>query len=294
MQIAVAATGLNFRDVLRALGLLPRRVRTALGHHLRRRSTFGFECTGTVSAVGEGVTHLAVGDEVLAIALGSLASHVMAPAGFVVRKPALVGAEEAATLPLAFLTACYGLERLAQLRPGERVLIHAAAGGVGQAAVQLARRLAPKSWPRPARQVGIPEGPGVGARVQLPHGGICGAGPRCARAGVEWSGAQQPERGIHPRQPEGLRRQRRFVEIGKLGIWTAEQMAAERPDVKYLAFDLGEEERREPGLTEDLLGELQSRLERGELAPLPCQVFPVEQAVEAFRQMARAGTGAKW
>ena len=80
----------------------------------------------------------------------------------------------------------------------------------------------------------------------------------------------------------------RFVEIGKIGIWTAERMAQVRPDASYFAFDLGEEEKREPGLIGRLLEELMPRLAAGELHALPSQVFPIEQAVAAFREMAQA------
>jgi NADPH:quinone reductase-like Zn-dependent oxidoreductase len=108
---------------------------------------FGGECAGVVTAVGAKVSHLAVGDAVIAAqALGSLSTHVIVPAAFVVAKPAALSYEEAATIPTAFLTAYYGLHHQAQLKAGERVLIHAAAGGVGQAAVQVAQWLGAEVW----------------------------------------------------------------------------------------------------------------------------------------------------
>ena len=82
-------------------------------------------------AVGEGVSHLQVGDEVMANLLpDALSSFVTTRAEVVVPKPQQMNSTEAATIPLAFLTAYYGLQHLAQIQPGERVLIHAAAGGV--------------------------------------------------------------------------------------------------------------------------------------------------------------------
>ena len=104
-------------------------------------ATFGFECAGTVVAVGADVDQFRVGDEVIALSTGSLSSHIAVAAAYVAPKPAGMTFEEAATLPLAYLTAYYGLCRLAKLGRGERVLIHAAAGGVGQAAVALAQHV---------------------------------------------------------------------------------------------------------------------------------------------------------
>src|SRR5690606_9992089 len=92
-----------------------------------------------ITAVGQGVKGLNIGDEVLALAGGSFGNYVLTSADLAVRKPQTLSAEQAATIPIAFLTAYYGLYRLAGLKKGDRVLIHAAAGGVGMAAVQLAR-----------------------------------------------------------------------------------------------------------------------------------------------------------
>ena len=142
VEIEVAAAGLNFRDVLRALGMLEdyeRKVGARLGIRSALDAPLGFECAGRVVRVGEGVEHLSEGDEVFGIAYGSLASHVTVDANWVARKPSALTLTEAATIPMAFATAVHALEHLAQVKPGETVLIHAAAGGVGQAAVQIAQ-----------------------------------------------------------------------------------------------------------------------------------------------------------
>ena len=99
----------------------------------------GFDCAGTIVAVGEGVTDLRVGDEVMAPASGSSASFVTLSRTLVVRIPSGFRFEAASSIPTVFFTAYHALLRLAQLKAGERVLIHAAAGGVGLAAVQLAQ-----------------------------------------------------------------------------------------------------------------------------------------------------------
>ncbi len=128
IEIEVQAAGLNFRDVLNALGMYP-----------GKAGPLGGECAGVVTRVGAGVQGFTPGDSVMAFAQGSLASRVTVRASWVSRRPRGIGAAEASALPIAFLTARYALERLANLQPGERVLIHAGAGGVGMAAIQLAQ-----------------------------------------------------------------------------------------------------------------------------------------------------------
>ena len=231
----------------------------------------------------------------LAIALGSLASHVIRAGRFRGAQAGMRGAEEAATLPLAFLTACYGLERLARASAGEPLLIHAAAGGVGQAAVQLARRLA----------LGVLATASPGKWEFLKSQGVehvfNSRTVEFAEQVAECTGGRGVDVVLNslngefiPASLKALGTGGRFVEIGKLGIWTAEQMAAERPDVKYLAFDLGEEERREPGLTEDLLGELQSRLEHSESRRFLARCSRWSRRWKRSARWRKAGTGAKW
>ena len=125
--------GLNFSDVLKALGLYP-----GLDG---QEPPLGIEASGVVSAVGEGVDRFAVGDEVFGVAPGCFASHATTGEYALATKPTRLTHDEAATLPITFLTAHHALVRLAQLAPGERVLIHAGAGGVGLAAIQIAQHL---------------------------------------------------------------------------------------------------------------------------------------------------------
>ena len=136
VEVEVAAAGLNFKDVMLSMGLLPEdAAEGGLGGN-----TLGMECSGSIVATGPDVHDLAVGDQVIACGPGSLASHLTIDANLVVRKPADMTLEEAATVPIAFLTAHYALHVLGRMQSGDRVLIHAATGGVGLAALQMARR----------------------------------------------------------------------------------------------------------------------------------------------------------
>jgi len=287
IEIAVLATGLNFRDVLRALGML-QEYEKEIGIESEEDVTFGFECAGKVVAIGPDVEGFAVGDDVIALSLGSMASHVTVDAKYVVRKPKTMSFEEAATIPLAFLTAHYGLNRLAKMKRGDKVLIHAAAGGVGQAAVALAQSAgaelyataSPGKWDF-LRSLGIEhimnsrtldfsdqvmsatDGRGVDVVLNALNGEFI------------------------PKTLATLAEKGRFVEIGKIDIWTKDQMSAERDDVAYFPFDLGEEEQKGPGLIQSMLDELFENFGSGELSPLPHKVFAVDDVISAFRHMAQ-------
>ncbi|HKS87919.1 MAG TPA: methyltransferase domain-containing protein, partial [Stellaceae bacterium] len=135
VSIEVEAAALNFRDLMWAMGLLPEE---ALIDGFAG-PTFGLECAGRISAIGAGVDRLKIGDRVAGLAPAALASRVTTLADAVTPiRPGMTFAA-AATAPVAFVTALYALDTLGRLSPGEIVLIHAAAGGVGLAAVQVAR-----------------------------------------------------------------------------------------------------------------------------------------------------------
>ncbi|TSC24494.1 type I polyketide synthase [Corallococcus sp. Z5C101001] len=289
VELAVRATGLNFRDVLQALGMVT--PVSAEGRALTAGELhFGFECGGTVERVGEGVSHLRPGDEVIAAqAIGSLGSFVTVNAAFVIHKPAALSHTDAATLPIAFLTAHHGLHGLARLGPGQTVLIHAAAGGVGMAAVQLALRAgaqvfataSPSKW-EALRALGVKHlmnsrtldfreqvmtltgGRGVDVVLNSLNGDFLSASfALCAPGG-------------------------RFIEIGKLGILDAAEAHRRRPDVDYLPFDLGQVAQEDPARIASMLRDLMECFERGTLQPLPARVFPLSEAEGAFRHMAQA------
>ncbi|KFY87076.1 hypothetical protein V500_07196 [Pseudogymnoascus sp. VKM F-4518 (FW-2643)] len=128
VEISVRAVGLNFRDILIAMGELS-------------DNYLGNECSGIVTQVGAGVTHVAPGDRVAVWCLGCFATVMRNPGDTVVRIPDDMDFMTAAGFPIIYVTAYYALVHLARIQAGESVLIHAAAGGVGQAAIQVARRL---------------------------------------------------------------------------------------------------------------------------------------------------------
>jgi myxalamid-type polyketide synthase MxaB len=289
LELAVEATGLNFRDVLNALGLLAGYSRE-LGMDADARLPYGGECVGRVVAVGPGGDPALVGQRLLAaLAVGSLASHVVCRAALCVPLPAALDPALGASVSTAFLTAIYGLQTLAQLRPGETVLIHAAAGGVGQAALQVARRCGARvlATASAAKQAALLE---QGVEAVFDSRSLAfSAQVRAATAGrgvdvvlnslkgdwVDASFAALADGG-------------RFVELGKIDIWSRAAAAQRRPDAAYLPFDLLEVAAADPALVRGLLVELLADLEAGHYAPIALQAFPIERSVEAFRLMAQA------
>jgi len=289
VEIRVFATGLNFRDVLHALGMLKEHAKL-LGIESPSDMPFGFECAGRIEAIGEDVIDLNVGDEVIAaLAIGSLSSFVTVNKEFVVAKPKGFSFEEAATVPTAFLTAAYGLYHLAEMRSGDRVLIHSAAGGVGQAAVMLAQRAgaevyataSPGKWEFLRSQgvehvmnsrsldfadevLAITGGKGVSIVLNSLNGAFI------------------------PKSIEILEQGGRFVELGKIGIWDEERVSQLRSDISYYSFDLSQAAQDDPRQIASMFSRLMHDLRQGVLRPLPSKVFPLRDVVNAFRYMAQA------
>jgi myxalamid-type polyketide synthase MxaB len=288
VEVAVEVAGLNFRDVLRALGML-QQLEGDIGIHSVDDVTFGFECAGKIVRVGPGVTDYQVGNEVMALCTSSLASHVTVGTKYILRKPAGMSFAESATLPLAYLTAYYGLCRLAQLKSGDRVLIHAAAGGVGQAAVALAQHVGAEVYAT-ASQGKWASLESQGVRHIMDSRSLQFADPLQAATGGQ--GVDVVLNSLTgefiPKSLASLARGGRFVEMGKIGIWSEDQVNSLRPDVTYYPFDLGQEELRQPGLMASMLKELQEKFENGSLRPLPYKIFPIRDAVAAFRHMQQA------
>ncbi|MBA3328868.1 MAG: zinc-binding dehydrogenase [Solirubrobacterales bacterium] len=133
VAIDVAAAGVNFADTMARVGVYPDAPKPPC--------VLGYEVAGTVAAVGDGVSTPAAGDRVMAgTRFGGYASRVVVRAVDAVALPDGVGFEAAAAIPVNYATAWAGLMTYANLQPGERVLLHAAGGGVGIAATQIAKR----------------------------------------------------------------------------------------------------------------------------------------------------------
>lgn len=289
LEIAVEATGLNFRDVLNALGLLAA-YSVELGLDAGAQMPYGGECVGRVVAVGEGIDPALVGSRQLAaLAVGSLASHVVCRSELCVPLPESMDPALGASVSTAFLTAIYGLQTLADLQPGETVLIHAAAGGVGQAALQVARRCGARvlATASAAKQAGL-----LAQGVEAVFDSRSLDFAEQVRAATAGRGVDVVLNSLKGDWVEAsfaaLAVGGRFVELGKIEIWSRLEAAQRRADARYLPFDLLEVAAAEPGLVRALLLELLDDLAAGRYTPIPLQTFPIERSIEAFRLMAQA------
>lgn len=278
VEIRVQTAGLNFKDVLLALHVVP-----ASGPIL------GLECAGEVVRAGAGVTHLCVGKAVLAMAPGSFGRYVTVPAHMVAALPDGLSFEAAATIPLAFLTAAYALEELANIQPGERVLIHAAAGGVGQAAIQLAQRAGAEIFATAS------EGKwdvlrALGVKHVLNSRSLEFAQEiRRLTNGEGVDVVLNSLRGEFTTQSVSLLRPGgRFLEIGITDIRSTGEVAELAPDASYHAIDLMALYQAEAEILPRLLARILGACETGELKPLAYRVFPVNEVAEAFRYMQQA------
>ncbi len=278
VEIRVRATGLNFVDVLDALNVLP-----------YERDWFGAECAGQVTSVGEGVSGLEVGDAVLVMAPGCFSQYVVANAALVARKPQGYSFAEAATIPVNFLTAYYGLHHKAGMKAGERVLIHAAAGGTGMAAVQLAQQAgaevfataSPGKW-HVLRSMGV-EHVMSSRDLDFAEQVMAKTGGR----GVDLVFNSLAGKFI-PSSLSTLSAGGRFVEIGMTDIWSDEQVRGFKPGVSYLPVNLLQTSLRQPDLVQSMLNALLPLFQAGELEPLPHTAFPIQDVVSAFRHMQQA------
>ncbi|MGE0533423.1 MAG: type I polyketide synthase [Pirellulales bacterium] len=279
VEIAVRAAGLNFRDVLNALGRYP-----------GDPGDPGLECAGVVTAVGPGVTEPAVGDEVVATGFGLFSTYAITRAALAVRKPAALSFADAASVPVTFLTALYGLKHLAGLSAGQRVLIPAAAGGVGVAAVQMALAAGAEIFATAGSEEKRDYLRSLGVAHVLPSRTLEFADE--VRRLTDGAGVDVVLNSLAgdyiPKSLELVRPGGHFIEIGKTGIWTTEQVAEFRPGVQYATIALDRMFDDEPELVGRLTRELMELLAAGRLQPPPRREFPLDDAVAGFRYMAQA------
>ena len=279
VEIRVHAAGLNFRDVLKALDQYP----WDLG-------PLGDECAGEVVALGAGVDGLAVGQRVLAVAPAAFRSYAIARAELVAPLPAGMSFAQGASIPIAFLTAAYTLEHLGRLKARERVLIHAAAGGVGLAAVQIAQRLGAEIFATAGSEKKRAYLRSLGVAHVFDSRSLAFAGQIKELTGgvgvdvvLNSLAGDFIEASLSLLAPGG-----RFLEIGKSGLLTPAAAAALGEGRQYYSVFLGDQFVQEPQMIQALLANLLSGFAAGELRPLPLRTFEFGAAATAFRLMAQA------
>ncbi|SER42752.1 type I polyketide synthase [Actinokineospora terrae] len=262
VRVAVRSAGINFRDVLIALGSYP------------EQAVMGSEGAGVVVEVGAGVTDLAEGDRVFGLLTGGFGPHAVVDRRLVAPMPESWSYTEAAAVPMAFLTAYYALVDLAGLRAGERILVHAAAGGVGMAATQIARHLgahvsgtaSPAKWPSTGlADEDLASSRDLGFEQKFGATGFDVVLNSLAGEYIDASKRLLGDGG-------------RFIEMGKADL----RDPADFPGLTYRAFDLSE---AGPDRLQAMLQELIALFGHGELRLLPTRAWDIRDARSAFRHL---------
>ncbi|MFJ8234054.1 tacrolimus type I polyketide synthase FkbA, partial [Streptomyces sp. NPDC094448] len=265
VRFDVRAAGLNFRDVLIALGTY------------QGATAMGGEAAGVVVETGPGVTDLAPGDRVFGLTRGGIGPTAVTDRRWLARIPDGWSFATAASVPVVFATAWYGLVDLAGLREGERVLVHAATGGVGMAATRIARHLGAEVYATA----------GTGKQHVLRAAGL--PGTRIADSRTTAFRTAFPRMDVVLNSLTGefidaslelLDADGRFVEMGR-----AELRDPDTVTPAYLPFDLLDAGTDRIG---EILGELVGLFETGALHPLPVRAWDVRQARTALDRMSRA------
>ncbi len=285
VSIQVKATGLNFRDVMYALGMLSdEAVESGFAG-----PTLGLECAGVVTALGKSVTGLAVGDRVLAFGSSCFGNQVITRDSAVALLPGAISFEAAATIPTTFFTAYYAMHHLARLQPGERVLIHGAAGGVGVAAIQLAKHLGAVVFATAGSENKRDFLRLLGADHIFDSRSLAFADQIMAATqgqGVDVVlnslAGEAINRNLSILKPFG-----RFLELGKRDFYENTKVGLRpfRNNISYFGIDADQLLQAQPALTESLFKDVLTLFAQGVLHPLPYQSFEADDVVDAFRHM---------
>ncbi|WP_424533747.1 SDR family NAD(P)-dependent oxidoreductase [Sphaerisporangium viridialbum] len=275
IRMRICASGLNFRDVMVALGLVG-------------DGGLGLEGAGVVTEVGPNVDGLAVGDRVMGFIPDSFAPAGVTDQRMVTTVPRRWSFTDAASAPVAYLTAYHALSELAEVQAGQRVLIHAGAGGVGMAAIRLARHAgaevfataSPAKWPI-LREMGLDDDHIASSRsLEFRAKFLRVTGGQGMHVVMDCLKGEFVDASLELLPNGGS-----FIEIGKTDVRDAGQVAAMYPGVVYQAVDraLGD-----PRVIHRLFTRLAPLFEDGTLPALPVSAYDIRQARQAFRDMSQA------
>jgi acyl transferase domain-containing protein/NADPH:quinone reductase-like Zn-dependent oxidoreductase/NADP-dependent 3-hydroxy acid dehydrogenase YdfG/acyl carrier protein len=285
VEVAVKATGLNFRDIMYTLGLLSdEALETGFAG-----PTLGLEFSGIVLSVGPDAKGFAPGDAVMGFAPASFGDRALTPTRALSRLPAGMSFEAAATIPSTFFTAYYALHHLARLEAGERVLIHGAAGGVGLAAIQIAQWRGAEIYATAGSEEKRDFLRLLGVERVFDSRSLAFADEILAETqgkGVDVVlnslAGEAINRNFRVLKPFG-----RFLELGKRDFYENTHIGLRpfRNNISYFGVDADQLMQHRPDLTQRLFGELLALFREGVLHTLPYQTFDAAAVVDAFRHM---------
>jgi NADPH:quinone reductase-like Zn-dependent oxidoreductase/acyl carrier protein len=285
LEVEVRATGLNFRDIMYALGLLSDE---AIENGFAG-PTLGLEFTGTVVRAGSGTTSFETGDRVVGFGSAGFSNRILTTPGAVSHIPPGISFEAAATIPSTFFTAYYALCHLGRLREGEKVLIHGAAGGVGLAAIQIAKWRGAEIFASAGsdekrdflRLLGVDH---IFDSRSLSYAdeimSLTGGGG--IDVVLNSLAGEAINRNFRVLKPFG-----RFLELGKRDFYENTKIGLRpfRNNITYFGIDADQLMCERPELTRQLFAEVMALFHDGILHPLPYRAFEAENVVDAFRYM---------
>ena len=285
IEIKPHATGLNFRDVMYAMGLLSdEAVENGFAG-----PTLGMELSGTVVNVGSAVKEFTIGDEVLGFAPACFSSRVITQTTAITHKPASWSFEEAATVPTTFFTVYYALKHLAQIQPGEKILIHGAAGGVGIAAIQFARYCGAEIFATAGSDEKRDFVRLMGADHVMDSRSLAFADDIMQITNGEGVdivlnslAGEAITRNLAILKPFG-----RFLELGKRDFYENSKIGLRpfRNNISYFGIDADQLLIERPELANRLFKEMMMQFDEGSLRPMPYRSFPATRIQDAFRYM---------
>ncbi len=285
IEVRVKATGLNFRDVMYLMGLLPDE---AVENGFSGAS-LGLEFSGIVTRIGPGVRDYQPGDAVMGFGSSCFASHVVTLVDTVMPMPENWSFEAAATVPTVYFSVYYALRHLADLQPGERVLIHGAAGGVGIAAIRLAQHLGAEIFATAGsdekrdfvRLLGV-NNVYDSRSLEFADNILATTSGEGVDVVLNCLAGEAIRRNLHILKPFG-----RFLELGKRDFFenTPIGLGFFKNNISYFGIDADQLFSGRPQLAARLFREIMALFREGVLAPLPFRVFKAERIVDAFYEM---------
>lgn len=285
IEIKPAAAGLNFRDVMYAMGLLSdEAVENGFAG-----PTLGMELSGTVIKVGSAVTEFKAGDEVVGFAPACFSSRVITQTTAISHKPQGWSFEEATTIPTTFFTVYYALKHLGQIQPGEKILIHGAAGGVGIAAIQFARFCGAEIFATAGSDEKRDFVRLMGADHVMDSRSLAFADDIMDITNGEGVdivlnslAGEAITRNLSVLKPFG-----RFLELGKRDFYENSKIGLRpfRNNISYFGIDADQLLIERPELANRLFKEMMTHFDEGSLRPMPYRSFPATRVADAFRYM---------
>jgi phthiocerol/phenolphthiocerol synthesis type-I polyketide synthase C len=288
VEVQTKAVGLNFRDIMYLMGLLPDE---AVENGFAGAS-LGLEFSGVVTRVGKAVKDYAIGQSVMGFGSSCFGSHVVTRNDAIAPMPASWTFEAAATVPTTFFTVYYSLKHLADIQPGEKVLIHGAAGGVGIAAIQLARHLGAEIFAT------------AGSEEKRDFVQLLGADHVFDSRTLDFAddiaiatGGEGVDVILNSLAGEAIRRNLsilkpfgRFLELGKRDFFenTPVGLRPFKDNISYFGIDADQLLINRPALAHQLFREVMDLFAAGAFTPLPHRIFDASCVIDAFRVMQQA------